>query len=389
MFKNKSLLWTLVFFLSFTIAQGNPIRNYETYELTKTKYKLEEISKGLNSPWGMTFIDEKNLLITEKNGRLLKVNTQSGEKKIIKHNIKSIGYNGSGQGGLLDVLYNDGYIYFSYSHDYSETKNGKKYKKKSSTAIARGIIQNNEIKNLEVLLEAKPKLRNNKHWGSRIVIKGNYLFASIGERDHGMIAQDPAKHPGSIIRINKNGTLPKDNPRYKNHPKWLPEIYQIGLRNPQGMAISPYNEEVYFAQHGPMGGDHIGKVKYAGNMGWKDIAWGGKEYTGFKIGDVPFKKKYDNPIITWVPSMAIGSINFYKGNVFPEWNGDLLVSATRANMILRLDFENSKIVNEEIILKDKIGRIRDFEIDQQGNIFIIIDDRNSTLWKMSNNKKSD
>ena len=134
-------------------------------------------------------------------------------------------------------------------------------KKYSSTAIARGKLIKDEIKDFEILLIGKPMLTRNIHWGSRIIIHNNHLYAGFGERGLGMIAQDPSKHPGSIIRINIDGSIPKDNPSNKNKPNWLPEIYQIGVRNPQGMAISPLNQKIYFSQHGPRGGDNIGILK--------------------------------------------------------------------------------------------------------------------------------
>ena len=190
-------------------------------------------------------------------------------------------------------------------------------------------------------------------------------------------------HPGSIIRINKDGTLPHDNPAFKNNPEWLPEIYSIGVRNPQGIAISPYNGEVLFSQHGPRGGDNIAKVLSGGNYGWNEVAWGGTEYSGRKIGDTPFKKKFVKPIKVWVPSIAVGNIGFYNGKAFKEWNGDLLVTATKTEMLLRLDYFDGNIVGEEIILQGEIGRIRDFEIDNKGEIYIIVDEENSSLWKLS------
>ena len=149
------------------------------------------------------------------------------------------------------------------------------------------------------------------------------------------------------------------------------------------MAISPLNQKIYFSQHGPRGGDNIGILKKGGNFGWKDVAWGGKEYYGAKIGTKPFKKKYNLPIVSWVPSIGVGQINFYSGNTFPEWNGNLLVSATKAGLLLRLVFENNKINEQEIIINQDIGRIRDFEIGPDGNIFLVIDDENSSLWRLS------
>ena len=369
-------LFFVVFFISDNSFSEVLIHNYNNYKNIKTKIVLSDIIGGLDHPWGMTFVDKQNLIITQKNGEILKINIVSKKIKKIKHQIKSISFNGSNQGGLLDVLYNDGYLYFSYSHVYRENE------RYSNTAIARGKLVNDEIKNLEILLIGKPKLTKNIHWGSRIVIKKNQLFASFGERGMGMIAQDPSKHQGSIIRINTDGSIPEDNP-VKKKPKWLPEIYAIGLRNPQGLAISPTNNKIFFSQHGPRGGDNIGIVSKGANYGWKDIAWGGTEYYGGKIGDKFFKKKYNNPIVSWVPSIGIGQINFYTGDTFPEWKENLIVSASKAGLLFRLVLKENKVVNQEIILNQDIGRIRDFEISEDGEIYLIVDDEDSSLWKLS------
>ncbi|MAH78421.1 MAG: PQQ-dependent sugar dehydrogenase [Rickettsiales bacterium TMED254] len=385
----RFVFFTLIFhFFNINLTYSNPgYKDYRKYKKTNTQFKLVKVTNDiLNYPWGMTFIDEENILITEKNGRLLKINVKNGKTQEIEHDIQHIDYNGGGnQGGLLDILYHKKYVYFTYSHKHNYKKEDSRKNKNSNTAIARGILKGNKIINLEVLLIGKPKININKHFGSRIIIKGDHLYATFGERGKGMIAQDPTKHPGSIIRINLDGSIPGDNPAFRDYPNWLPEIYVIGVRNPQGITISPHDGEIYFSQHGPMGGDNIGKVKYAGNFGWKDIAWGGRSYAGFSIGKVPFKNKYNRNIITWVPSMAVGNLDFYSGKEFPEWKGDLLVCATKANMLFRLDYKNNKIIKEEFIIKDHpdIRRIRDFEIDKFGNIFLISDDDNSSLWKLS------
>ena len=372
-------LFFFVFFFNNLYAEVS-VHDFKKYKVVKEKLKLKEVVKGLNHPWGLTFIDEENLIVTEKNGGLLKININSKKVTKIKHKINSIPFDGSDQGGLLDVLYDNGFLYFSYSHQFENTKTSKKL---YSTAISRGKLIDNEIKNLELLLLGKPKLSKNIHWGSRIVINKNLLYAGFGERGLGMIAQDPSKHPGSIIRINIDGSIPKDNPHNTNKPNWLPEIYQIGVRNPQGMAISPKSKKIYFSQHGPRGGDNIGILKKSGNYGWKVVAWGGTEYYGAKIGTEPFKKKYDLPIISWVPSIGVGQINFYSGNTFPEWDGNLIVSATKAGLLFRLVLENDKVVEQEIILNNEIGRIRDFEVGANGDIFLIVDDDDSSLWHLS------
>ena len=372
-------LFFFVFFFNNLHAEVL-VHNFKKYKVVTEKLKLKQVVKGLNHPWGLTFIDEENLIVTEKNGGLFKININSKKVTKVMHQINSIPFDGSDQGGLLDVLYDNGFLYFSYSHKFEETKTSKQL---YSTAIARGELVDNEIKNLEFLLLGKPKLAKNIHWGSRIVINKNLLYAGFGERGLGMIAQDPSKHPGSIIRINIDGSIPKDNPHNTNKPNWLPEIYQIGVRNPQGMAISPKNKKIYFSQHGPRGGDNIGILKKSGNYGWKVVAWGGTEYYGAKIGTEPFKKKYDLPIISWVPSIGVGQINFYSGNTFPEWDGNLIVSATKAGLLFRLVLENDKVVEQEIILNNEIGRIRDFEVGANGDIFLIVDDDNSSLWRLS------
>ncbi len=380
----KYLLLVLFLIPNVLLADAS-IEDYRKYNTTKTKFNLQKIAKGLEHPWALTFIDKKNIVVTEKDGGLYRINVLTGEKQKIKHNIQHIGYDGSGQGGLLDVYFNpsDGYIYFSYSHKSTKFDRSKQLSKKSSTAIARGKLIKNEIKNLEVLLIAKPEFLENRHYGSRIAIKGDDLFVSFGERGQGMISQDSSKHPGSIIRIKTDGAIPQDNPHFIENKDWLPEIYVIGVRNPQGIAISPHDDELYFSSHGPRGGDHIGEVEFGSNYGWKDIAWGGREYYGLGIGDSPFKDKYKRPLISWVPSMGISSIQFYEGRAFPEWQGDLLVASLNGESLIRLDVENNEIVAKEIIFNDKIGRIRDFKIDYNGNIYLISDSPKSYLWKLS------
>jgi len=383
----KIIYLVLIFCLSqfSNVFADVKISDYKNYEITKEDFKLEEISKGLNYPWGMTFIDNENMLVTEKNGRLLKINITDGKQIDINHDLNVLP---GSQGGLLDVLYHNNFVYFAYSHNH-----GDRY---SSTAIARGKLVNNIITDIEILLIAKPKINIAKHFGSRIVIKDNYLFASFGERGKGMIAQDPTKHPGSIIRIYLDGSIPQDNPRFTDQPSWLPEIYQIGIRNPQGMTLSSFDNNVYISNHGAKGGDFIGIVNPGGNYGWKVIGWGGVNYFGTKIGDgEPFKEEYDKPLLSWVPSIAPSNIQFYNGNMFKDWTGGLLVSSLKFHMLVKLKIQKSHIVNEEIILRgckiykkpchgdNTVGRIRDIEIDKKGRIYIITDESESSLWRVS------
>lgn len=382
MLRKIFIKFILIIALSSVVNADESFSNYKKYSLTETTFKLEKIAQDLSFPWALTFVDKSNLLVTEKNGGLFKIDITNGEKKKIKHNIKHLPYLGGHQGGLLDAYFNsdDNFIYFTYSHKFNEDSN------LSSTAIAKGRLIEDEIKDLQVLLIAKPPLPSKKHFGSRISIKDDILFASFGERDKGMIAQDPSMHPGSIVRIKTNGSIPKDNPKFIDKDTWLPEIYTIGVRNPQGITISPYNNKIIFSNHGPRGGDHIGEVEAGANYGWKDVAWGGTEYSFLSIGDKAFKDQYKKPLKTWIPSMAISSIQFYQGNTFPEWHGDLIICSLSGQSLIRLDFADNQIIKEEIIFKNKIGRIRDMEINNEGDIFLISDSPKSSLWKLTKNK---
>tara|TARA_Y100000590_G_scaffold418976_1_gene520313 strand:+ start:549 stop:1709 length:1161 start_codon:yes stop_codon:yes gene_type:complete len=381
-----SLLLIIYFFQAFNAFAEVKFSNYKDIKITKKKFKLIEISKDLNSPWGMTFIDNENFLITEKTGRLLKINVNTGSKVEISHELNI--HTKTRQGGLLDVLYYNDFVYFTYS-----IKRGSENTEYTSVAIAKGKIINESIVDTEVLFIAEPKLTMGVHYGSRILIKDNYLFASLGERGKFMIAQDGSLHPGSIIRINLDGSVPKDNPKFIDQPLWLPEIYQIGVRNPQGMALSTFDNEIYISNHGAKGGDFVGLINKSGNYGWPLIGWGGKNYDNSIIGDgEPFKEEYDKPLISWVPSIAPSNIQFYNGNLFTDWKGDLFVTSLKYHMLIKLQIENNKVISEETILRgckmhkkpcQNIGRIRDIEIGNDGTIYIISDEEESSLFKIS------
>ena len=172
------------------------------------------------------------------------------------------------QGGLLDVYFYNDQIFISYSE-----KIGDKLFSPSTTSIAKADLDLNFL-DFENIFRANPPIRSPYHFGSRIAIHDDYLYASVGERGKGKISQYAKQHPGSIIRIKLDGTSPKDNPHYISQETWLPEIYQIGVRNPQGMSISPFDNKIYISNHGAKGGDWFGEVKKGENYGWKILGWG-------------------------------------------------------------------------------------------------------------------
>ena len=319
----------------------------------------------------MSWLNSEELLITQKTGEIYKVNTKNLSQSEITHEIPSTFF---GQGGLLDIVTENNVVWITCS-----IKKGRKY----TTAVYRAELKNNKLVNEELIYEALPYFDNGKHFGSRIEILDDYLFVSIGERGKGMIAQDPSNPIGSIIRIHKNGEYPEDNPFLTNN-EWLPELFQIGVRNPQGMTLDPQTNSIYISNHGPKGGDFIGKVVGGSNFGWKKIGWGGTNYSGTKIGNGnAWEPGFIKPDFIWVPSIAVSGIKFYQGEAFPEWQNSLLVSSLKFQYLSVLHRKDNKFVKEEVIFKDKIGRVRDIEIDQSGNIYIIADETDSNLFVLN------
>ena len=336
--------------------------------LYSSNIKYEKIYDDLNKPWSLSFIDKENIIITEKTGKLLTLNLDSNSINEIKHNLSVTSL---GQGGLLDVLYNNGQVYVSYSENRGNWE--------TSTSVAKGYLNKKNIK-FKNIFRAEPPIDSGYHFGSRLVIKGDHLYITAGERGQGMIAQDFTKHPGSIIRINLDGSIPKDNPKNKGKKNWLPEIFQIGVRNPQGIALSPYDEKIYLTNHGAKGGDWFGVASIGENYGWKILGWGGTNYTGTKIGP-KWKPGFSKAIKYWVPSIAVSAMTIYKGDTFKEWNGEALITSLKDQSLRKIKFKDNKFLNEEIIFKGKIGRIRDIKIQKEtGDLYMLSD--NGSLWRM-------
>ena len=357
----KKLLGLLVLALLFILTSNSLVAKAVDFKLTK-------ITEGLKSPWSLSFINQNEVLITEKSGNIIYFYLEKEKLKKIKHNLKILE---KGQGGLLDILYHNKNVFVSYSENRGDYE--------SSTSIAKGKFNKNKI-NFKNIFKAEPPIGGGYHFGSRIAIKDNYLFASVGERRQGKIAQDPTKHPGSIIRIHLNGSIPQDNPKFKGKDNWLPEIYQIGIRNPQGLTLSPFDQKIYMSNHGAKGGDWFGEAKFGENYGWPILGWGGKNYSGTEIGP-KWKPGFTKAIHYWVPSIATSAITIYKGEEFKEWNGHALVTSLKDQSLRKLIFKDINEVKEDIIFKDKIGRIRDIQIQPDtGKLFFLSD--KGFLWKM-------
>jgi aldose sugar dehydrogenase len=343
-------------------------------------YKLKQIA-FLAKPWGFSFINEAELIITEKIGNIKIVNINNGKVKKIKHNLNYINV---GQGGLLDINYKNGTVWVSYVEKLT-------FRKIYRFSIAKGKLNNERII-FENIFQSLPKNWSEHHFGGRLLIKDEYLFASLGEQGKKKLAQDPNSHLGSIIRIKLNGEIPIDNPKFINKPDWLPELYQIGFRNPQGLTASPFDNKIYASNHGPKGGDWFGEVKKGENYGWPILGWGGVNYDDTYIGP-KWKSGFTKPIKYWVPSIGVSSITIYEGNEFNEWNGHALVTSLSSGALRKINLDPLSKNSEKIIFENKINRIRDILVDKKdGKIFFLTEKYygqdgpiEDGLWKMERN----
>ena len=353
----KKILYSFVFFI-ILISKSNSI------EIKLTKLL------DLENPWGSSFINSNEILITEKNGKIKLINLVNKKISLINHNINFLV---DGQGGLLDILYKDDFVYVSYSEERGSGK--------SSTSITKGKFDKRSI-DFKNIFRSEPPINSGYHFGSRLAINGNTIFASSGERGGGMIAQDPTNHIGKIIRINLDGSIPKDNPKFLDKPNWLPEIYQIGVRNPQGLTLSSFDGKIYASNHGARGGDWFGEIKKGENYGWKILGWGGTNYSGIPIGP-KWKPGFTKAIKYWIPSIAVSAITIYKGDEFSEWNGHALITSLKDQSLRKLIFNDPSNLKEEIIFRDKIGRIRDIQVNPfNGKVYFLSED---ALWLMEKN----
>ncbi len=324
----------------------------------------------LDIPWAITFLHRDTALLTEKPGML---------RVIVKGKILDKAVEGTplviheGQGGLMDVntdpaYRENGWIYLSYSHAI-EVPEGES-RAPAMTRIVRGRIRDMHWVDEEVIYEApRETYRDTRyHYGNRIVFdKKGYLYFSIGDRGAQDMAQDPTKPNGKIHRIYPDGSVPEDNPFVG---EGLSSLYTLGNRNPQGISVHPGTDQVWAAEHGPLGGDELNLIKKGVNYGWPVITYG-SNYNGTPITDYTRKEGYAQPSIYWKPSIAVCGIEFYQGEAFPKWQNKLLVGALKFEDVRLLDIVDDRVMHQEVIMKN-YGRVRDIGLDTDGNVYIVV-----------------
>lgn len=329
-------------------------------------FEVEEVASGLGVPWGLSFISEQELFVTQRTGEAVLVDVSTGESRTVT-GLPQV--EARGQGGLLDVAiapdFNDSrWLYFTYSKPQGSG---------AATTLARARLTDNQLEDWQDLLVSDSVTGRNQHFGSRIAFDDDgYLYFGIGDRGDRDEAQNTSNHIGAIIRLHLDGRVPQDNP-FVGNPDVRDEIWSYGHRNPQGMAFDSVEQRLWSNEHGPRGGDEINLIQPGLNYGWPEVSQG-REYWGpISIGEDSLPEMED-PIVVFTPSIAPGSLLVYRGEAFPEWQGNLLNGAlvlTHLNRIV-LD-ENLELVAEERLLEAVGERIRALAVDHQGWLYLSTD----------------
>ncbi len=334
---------------------------------------VEIIAGDLERPWSLEFLPDGRMLVSERPGALRIINAD-GRKSAPVTGLPEIF--AKGQGGLLDLVLSPNFaknrlIYFSFS----EPKEGQ-----ASTAVARAGLNGNRLENLQVIFRQSPKVEGGNHFGSRLIFaRDGTLFITTGERFKFGPAQDLSSHLGKILRINADGSIPADNPFVKT-PNARPEIWSYGHRNVQGAAIHPDTGILWINEFGPRGGDELNVSKAGGNYGWPLVSWG-KHYNGTDIPDPSTRPDFIAPIAHWTPVISPSGMTFYTGDLFANWRGNLLIAGLSSKALIRLSLKDTRVVSEERL--DLNRRIRDVKQGPDGAIYVLTDDNDGELLRLS------
>lgn len=352
---------------------------------TTVAFDVVTVAEGLDKPWGLAFLPAGKMLVTEKPGRL-RVVAADGTLSPAVTGLPAV--DPRGQGGLLDVLLDRQFasnqlIYWSYAEPGENGMN--------NTAVARGTFVDEaepRVENVQVIYHQAPSMNSALHFGSRLVWnRDGTLFITQGDRSHPpgrMQAQNMNSGIGKIVRINADGTIPKDNP-FVGKEGVRPEIWSIGHRNVQAATLNPTTGELWEVEHGTRGGDEINIARKGKDYGWPTIAYG-IEYQGAPItGNITAKEGMEQPVYYWDPVIAPSGMIFYTGDLFPAWKGSLFIGGLTAKNLVRLDVKGDRVVGEERLLKDlepATERIRDVEQGPDGSIYLLTDNAKGRILRI-------
>lgn len=342
--------------------ENRTIRLSEVIQSEKTTFQIDTIQTDLENPWGMTWLPDGRMLITERKGEILIFDRQVFTGRKVKGFPETYV---QGQGGLMDIQLHpnyeeNGWIYTTYA---------KPGEGGGSTTLIRFRLNGDKISELEELYQTQPLSTSRVHFGSRIIFDNNgYLYFSTGERGLKSNAQNLSNDMGKIHRLHDDGNIPADNP-FINIPDARASIWSYGHRNVQGMTYDPENHIIYATEHGPRGGDELNIVEKGKNYGWPEITYG-IDYNGDIISDFTQQDGMEQPIHYWTPSIAACGLLFYTGDKFPEWKGNIFSGALAMTHIARVEIHKGKYAHEEKLL-NQIGRVRQVAQSPDGYIYVL------------------
>jgi glucose/arabinose dehydrogenase len=344
-----------------------------TIETKDGPIKVEKVAKGLQFPWGLAFLPDGRMLVTERPGRLRIVAKDGTLSEPIKGVPEVFA---QGQGGLLGIALDPNFasnqlIYLAYA----EPGQGG-----AGTAVARGKLADGRLDDVEVIFRQKPKVDGGNHFGGRLVFAPDgKLFVTLGERFKFQPAQDLSVDLGKIVRIKPDGSVPDDNP-FVGQERKLPEIWSYGHRNVQGAAIHPETGKLWETEFGPLGGDELNIPEAGKNYGWPVVSWG-KNYDGTDIPDPPTHPEFTDAIYHWNPVISPSGITFYTADTFPKWKGNLLIAGLSSEAIVRLTLDGEKVTDEERIPMGT--RIRDVVQGPDGAVYALTDDIKGKILRLT------
>ncbi|MEX2480317.1 MAG: PQQ-dependent sugar dehydrogenase [Gammaproteobacteria bacterium] len=340
------------------------------------RFDLRIVAEGLEFPWSLAFLPDGDMLVTERPGRLRRVAPDGtlGRPLTGLPPVAEVG-----QGGLLDVVLhpdfaNNRLIYFSYAAS-GDGGHG--------TEVSRARLGDDALEDVERVFRALPKSSGGRHFGSRLLfLPDGTLLITLGDRGHRPNGQDLGTHPGSIIRITDAGAVPPDNP-FVDRDGVRPEIYTFGNRNVQGIVRDPETGKIWAHEHGPQGGDEVNLIRPGTNYGWAEITYGRNYGTGTRIGEGEQRDDVTEPALQWTPSIAPSGLALYRGEAFPAWRGNLLVGSLKFRLLSRLVLgDDDRVVHEERLLGDELGRIRDVRVGPDGYVYLLSDSEDGVIARL-------
>tara|TARA_R110000868_G_scaffold360012_1_gene622042 strand:+ start:5122 stop:6252 length:1131 start_codon:yes stop_codon:yes gene_type:complete len=366
--------------LAFLLLAATVAHADEVVATEKVKIKVETFADGLENPWGLVFLPDGRALVTERDGRL-RIVSPKGKLSTPLNGVPKV--DARGQGGLLDVAIDpdfaaNKYVYLSFAEPGDGGTN--------STAVARGVLTESRLDDVKIIFSQVPKAASTLHFGSRIVFDNDgHMFVSLGERSKSEFrkqSQDLSSDLGKVVRLNRDGTIPKDNPYIGKQGMRL-EIWSYGHRNQQGAAMNPWTNELWTNEHGPKGGDEINIARAGKNYGWPVVSYG-VNYDGSPVGKgEKTGPAYVDPVHYWVPSIGVSGMAFYTGDAIAPWKGNLFVGGLAIPKLVRLELDGDKIVHEEALLTDIGSRIRTVKQGPDGALYLLTDDSEDSILRVS------